>query len=121
MTFQLAQTLPIPSFFNPKAVSQVWRVPYLERAAEAQTWAKLHDLQPAADDRARICLIAIDVQNTFCLPDFELFVGGRSGMGAIEDNVRLCEFIYRNLARITDVIATMDTHAAMGRLFFHSD
>jgi nicotinamidase-related amidase len=56
--------------------------------------------------------LAIDVQNTFCLPQFELFVGGRSGTGAIDDNVRLCEFIYRNLGVITDIVLTMDTHTS---------
>ena len=56
-------------------------------------------------------LLLIDVQNTFCLPDFELFVGGRSGRGAIEDNVRLCEFIYHNLGEIDQIVATMDTHS----------
>jgi len=50
------------------------------------------------------------VQNTFCIPDFELFVAGRSGMGAVEDCRRLCEFIYRNLGAITQIIATLDTH-----------
>ena len=55
----------------------------------------------------------IDVQNTFCIPDFELYVGGRSGRGAVEDNVRLCEFIYRNLGSITHITATLDTHKAM--------
>lgn len=44
-----------------------------------------------------MCLLLIDVQNTFCIPSFELFVGGQSGTGAVEDNRRLCEFIYRNL------------------------
>jgi len=31
----------------------------------------------------------------------ELFVGGQSGSGAVDDNVRLCEFIYRNLGLIS--------------------
>jgi nicotinamidase-related amidase len=53
------------------------------------------------------------VQNTFCIPGFELFVGGRSGTGAVEDNLRLCQFIYRNLHRITQITATLDTHTAM--------
>ena len=61
----------------------------------------------------RVCLLAIDVQNTFCLPDFELFVGGRSGRGAVEDNARLCAFIYRNLVSITEIHPTLDTHTAM--------
>jgi nicotinamidase-related amidase len=55
----------------------------------------------------------VDCQNTFCIPGFELFVAGRSGTGAVDDNVRLCEFIYRNLSRITIIAATLDTHTAM--------
>jgi nicotinamidase-related amidase len=55
----------------------------------------------------------VDVQNTFCLPGFELYVAGRSGTGAVDDNRRLCEFIYRNLGVITQITATMDTHQAM--------
>jgi nicotinamidase-related amidase len=73
----------------------------------------LHRVPPAAEDGPRICLVAVDVQNTFCIPEFELFVGGRSGMGAVDDNRRLCAFLYRNLASITRVIPTLDTHHAM--------
>ena len=104
--------LPIPPFFEAQKVGEVWRVPYQERAIAAKAWADQYNLSPASEDRLRIGLLAIDVQNTFCIPHFELFVGGRSGMGAVEDNVRLCEFIYRNLACITQIIATMDTHTA---------
>ena len=107
------QQLPFPPHFNPARVGEVYRVPYQQRAADAATWATQHHLQPAAQDQQRICLLAIDVQNTFCLPDFELFVGGRSGRGAVEDNQRLCEFIYRHLGRITAIVPTMDTHTAM--------
>lgn len=105
--------LPIPEFFDRASVGQVWRVPYQQRAIDAEAWAKQHGLKPAAQDSMRICLLAIDVQNTFCIPDFELFVGGRSGNGAINDNARLCEFIYRNLESITEIAPTMDTHTAM--------
>ncbi len=102
--------LPIPPHFERTKVAEVWRVPYQQLAQEAQTWAKNHQIQPALTDSPKICLLAIDIQNTFCIPDFELFVGGRSGKGAVEDNQRLCEFIYRNLHRITAVIPTLDTH-----------
>jgi nicotinamidase-related amidase len=105
--------LPIPPFFDPRRAEQVWRVPYAERFAQAEAWAREHGVGPAAGDKTRICLMVIDAQNTFCLPDFELFVAGRSGRGAIEDNVRLCEFIYRNLGRITEINPTLDTHTAM--------
>jgi nicotinamidase-related amidase len=104
--------LPIPAHFDPPTVGEVWRVPYQQRAVEAAAWAKQHQIPPAANDQLRICLVAIDVQNTFCIPQFELFVGGRSGRGAVDDNVRLCEFIYRNLDRLTAIVATMDTHTA---------
>ncbi len=104
--------LPIPAHFDPLTVGQVYRVPYQQRATEAATWAEQHNLHPASADQTRICLLAIDVQNTFCIPGFELFVGGRSGIGAVEDNVRLCEFIYRNLGQITAIVPTLDTHTA---------
>jgi nicotinamidase-related amidase len=105
--------LPIPAHYDPARVGEIWKVPYQERAAEATRWAKAHHIQPAAADKITTALIAIDIQNTFCIPGFELFVGGRSGMGAVEDNRRLCEFIYRNLAAITQITATLDTHTAM--------
>jgi nicotinamidase-related amidase len=111
--------LPIPSHFTPHRVGETWRVPYQERAAQAKQWAETHQLIPAARDQRRICLMLIDVQNTFCVPGFELFVGGRSGIGAVEDNIRLCEFIYRNLGVITEIAPTMDTHTAMQ--IFHAD
>lgn len=105
--------LPVPDHFDPEAVGRVWKVPYQQRAAEARRWAEAHDLAPAARDGFRLCLILVDVQNTFCLPDFELFAAGRSGTGAVDDNRRLCEFIYRNLGRITQIAPTLDTHQAM--------
>ncbi|MGH7457006.1 MAG: isochorismatase, partial [bacterium] len=104
---------PIPPHFQPDKVGEVWRVPYQERAEQAEKWAKQHQVLPAAEDRFKICLLLVDVQNTFCIPGFELFVGGRSGTGAVDDNRRLCEFIYRNLEVITEMCPTMDTHLAM--------
>ncbi len=102
--------LPIPQHFQPNRVGEIWRVPYQQRAIEAKLWAQQHQLIPISRSHSQVRLLLIDVQNTFCLPDFELFVGGRSGCGAIEDNIRLCEFIYHNLGRIDQIVATMDTH-----------
>jgi len=102
--------LPIPQYFQPTSVGEIWRVPYQDRSSEAKLWADKHQLIPTAQTQSNVKLLLIDVQNTFCLPGFELFVGGRSGRGAIEDNMRLCEFIYRNLGEIDQIIATMDTH-----------
>jgi len=110
--------LPLPAHFDVDRVGEIWRVPYQQRAEEAAAWAKQQSLPPAQVDATRICLLAIDVQNTFCLPEFELFVGGRSGRGAVEDTARLCQFIYHNLPQITEIVATMDTHTATQ--IFHS-
>lgn len=108
--------LPIPEHFDPDRVSELWRVDYAALAPAARAWAARHDIPPAAEDgegdRERLCLLLIDVQNTFCLPGYELFVAGRSGTGAVDDNVRLCRFVYRNLGRITAIHATLDTHSA---------
>lgn len=104
--------LPIPAHFDPSKTGTVYRTPYLERLGQARAWSQEHDIGLAGLDNYRICLTLIDCQNTFCLPDFELFVQGQSGKGAIEDSVRICEFIYRNLASITSITATMDSHMA---------
>jgi len=106
------QSLPLPAHYAPDKVGHLWRVPYERRASDAEKWARQYAICPAADDEFRIALVAVDVQNTFCLPDFELYVAGRSGSGAINDNRRLCEFIYRNLGSITQIFPTLDTHQA---------
>lgn len=105
--------LPIPTHFSPDSARRIYRVPYDRRAIEAREWARQHQLRPASADTFRVALLAVDVQNTFCMPEFELFVAGRSGHAAVDDSRRLCEFLYRNLGRISQVIATMDTHQAM--------
>jgi len=105
--------LPLPAHFDPSRVGEVWRVPYEDRAREAAAWADKHGLGRAADDAFRLCVLAVDIQNTFCIPDFELFVAGRSGTGAVDDNRRLCEFLYRNLGEITQIFPSLDTHHAM--------
>lgn len=104
--------LPLPPFFDPGAAGHVFRVPYQQRAQEAQAWAARHGVRPAAEDERRVALLLVDVQNTFCLPEHELFVAGRSGRGAVEDCGRIAAFLHRNLGRVTQVVATLDTHTA---------
>jgi len=102
--------LPTPPQFKEDLVGKVWKTDYQETARLASEWRKQHGVRPASEDRQRTCLLLVDVQNTFCIPDFELFVAGSTGRGAVEDNIRLCRFIYRNLASITQVVPTLDTH-----------
>jgi nicotinamidase-related amidase len=105
--------LPVPAHFDRDRVGQVWRVPYESRARQAADWSRKHALRAAAEDSFRLCLLAVDVQNTFCIPEFELFVAGRSGNGAVDDNRRLVEFMYRNLGTISQIFPSLDTHHAM--------
>jgi nicotinamidase-related amidase len=105
--------LPVPEFYQSERVGEVWRVPYEDRARDARAWAEQHAIRPSSEDTFRVCLLAVDIQNTFCIPEFELFVGGRSGTGAVDDNRRLCEFVYRNLGVITQIVPSLDTHRAM--------
>lgn len=109
----MANALPVPDFFDAERVSQLYRVPYQDRASAAREWAKRHQIRPAATDATRIGLLLVDCQNTFCLPGGELFVGGRSGLGAVRDSWRLCQFLYRELGRITEIVLTLDTHTAI--------
>lgn len=102
----------VPPHHQAESVESCWRVRYAERAADARTWAAEHGIRPSFEDEYRTALLLVDCQNTFCLPEFELFVGGRSGRGAVEDNKRLCAFIYRNLHSISEIIPTLDTHTA---------
>ncbi len=107
------QTHPVPPHFDAAKTGTLWRVPYQQLGAQARQWAQTRGIAPAAEDRYRILLLLIDMQNTFCLPDFELFVGGQSGSGAVDDTRRVCRFIYRNIGSITRIALTMDTHYAL--------
>ena len=104
--------LPLPPHVDLERDSEVWRVDYAARFAEAGAWARQHELEPGANDTRRVCLLVVDAQNTFCTPGFELFVAGRSGTGALDDNRRLCAFLYRNLGAVTQGVVTLDTHQA---------
>ncbi|HWN21111.1 MAG TPA: hypothetical protein VNP93_04015 [Gaiellaceae bacterium] len=105
--------LSLPPHWDPDGVGEIRRIDYAAVFADAGRWRDEHALPPAAEDRFRIALVAVDVQNTFCTPGFELFVTGRSGTGALDDSRRLCEFVYRNLGAITQVFPTLDTHQAL--------
>ncbi len=102
--------LPLPPHYDPGRFGEVWRPETKTLADQARRWRDRHRLKPAAEASPRIALLLVDLQNSFCTPGFELFVAGRSGQGAVDDNRRLCEFVYRNLDVVSQVSATMDTH-----------
>jgi nicotinamidase-related amidase len=101
------QELPLPPHYRPERTEEVWRVEYEERAHEAERWAEEHGIPPTRGDSFRLGLVVVDCQNTFCTPGFELFVPG-----APDDSRRLSSFVYRNLAAITQIVPTLDSHQA---------
>ena len=97
--------LPLPSFYDPKSVPEL----YMERAAlvanEATSFARAHGISPSSKDKTRIAAFGIDCQVGFCTPGASLFVPG-----AVEDTRRILAFLYGNLDRITGLHFSLDTH-----------
>jgi nicotinamidase-related amidase len=108
---RFSEGLPAPDFYD-SANAAAWgygpdQQALLQRATE---WRRRYDLQPSARDRLKVHLLLVDLQKDFCFPEGTLYVGGRSGRGAIDDNDRVARFIYRNLEVISEITCTMDTH-----------
>src|SRR6476659_9633186 len=97
-------TLPLPPVFDPRhAADYGYRPDATAIASLAAGWRAQHRLRASATDETRIHLLLIDVQKDFCFPEGTLYVAGRSGRGAIDDNRRIAEFIYKNLGALTNV------------------
>ncbi len=112
--------LPVPSLYSPANAERFHYGPDQQRIfTEASSWRKKHSVPASAADKLNLHLLLIDVQRDFCFPEGSLYVGGRSGQGAIDDNRRIAQFIYKNLPNLTHITATMDTHFAY-QIFFPS-
>jgi nicotinamidase-related amidase len=110
--------LPVPDLYDPAHAGDYNYRPDQQAVFEQATaWARSHDVRPAAGDSRRVLLLLIDLQKDFCFPEGTLYVGGRSGRGAVEDNDRIARFVYRNLAAITDITCTLDSHLPF-QIFF---
>ena len=98
-------SLPMPSYFQPDQVGEV----YVERTAEVATAAKAyrqtHGIKSASSDRFRIAAFGIDCQVGFCSPEGSLFVPG-----AIDDTVRTLRWLYANLDKLSALHFSLDTH-----------
>lgn len=112
--------LPSPLCFDPGHAEDWSYAPDVQALHDAAVaWRREHALAPAGADARRVHLLLIDAQRDFCFPRGTLYVGGRSGRGALEDSRRLARFVYANLARLSEITCTLDTHFPF-QIFFAS-
>lgn len=103
--------LPLPGFYNGENAGRWGYHPDQQRLfEEAISWRERNGLRPSVEDDVSVHLLLIDLQKDFCFPEGSLFVGGRSGTGAIRDSDRTARFIYGALDVISRITCTMDTH-----------
>ncbi|MFH2143402.1 MAG: nicotinamidase [Bacteroidota bacterium] len=108
----------LPSIYKSKnAENWTYRPDDMQIFQEAVQYANDNKVPHASKDKKKIHLLLIDVQKDFCYPEGTLYVGGRDGQGAIENNKKIAEFIYQKIDRITNITTTLDTHFAY-QIFF---
>lgn len=100
----------IPLFYNPQRVGAI----YPARAAEAIQAGSGTRLAPGAEDQRQIVLLLVDAQVDFIHPE-----GALSVPGAVDDTRRTIEWMLRNLGRISQVAASLDSHVPR-QIFFSS-
>lgn len=109
---------PLPTHYDPKNARRFAFRPDAQGLFDAAgPYRRERHVLPAASDVRRHHLVLIDVQRDFCFPEGTLFVGGRGGQGAMDDNDRIARFIYDNLAQISEITCTLDSHIPF-QIFF---
>jgi nicotinamidase-related amidase len=109
---------PIPAHYDPRHAREFSYRPDAQSLFDSATlFRREQHLLPAASDLRRNHLVLIDLQRDFCFPEGTLYVGGRSGQGALEDNDRIARFIYENLSSISEITCTLDSHLPF-QIFF---
>ncbi|MBI4118847.1 MAG: nicotinamidase [Parcubacteria group bacterium] len=115
-----ARTPQLPSFYDPaNAVRWSYSPNLRDLFTSAQDYRRQLNIKAAAGDRFKVHLLIIDGQRDFCFPEGTLYVGGRSGTGAVDDSRRIARFIYENIHVLTHITPTLDTHFPF-QIFFPS-
>jgi nicotinamidase/pyrazinamidase len=93
--------MPFPDLYQPEQAGEL----YAPRKADLIEAGAQLDLPSAAEDARSVGLLLVDAQIDFIHPQGALPVPG-----AVEDTRRTIEWIYRNLAQLTTVFASLDSH-----------
>ena len=94
--------LQCPPLFDRNRVGEFFTPKYDDIIHAATQWRIQHKIQPRRKDQFSVALTIIDQQKTFCLDDGELSIAPAS----IADSEYICEFLYRNMKVVSDLILT---------------
>ena len=96
-----------PNYYDPSDVEKL----YMARKDIVHKEAIESGLTPSKTDKKKIGLFMIDNQLDFIF-NANGVTGSLAVPGAMDDTVRIIEFIYKNMEVLTNIYASMDTHRA---------
>jgi hypothetical protein len=94
-----------PKYFSEKKAEDIYPVNYLQVLQEANDYRNKKAINPSNEDKEKVGLFLIDVQNDFTNPNGTLFVPNSP-----QDNINTSNFIYENVEKITSIYLSLDTH-----------
>lgn len=99
--------MSVPSFYDPSRCGQIVAPNLALAAAEGKNFARANKIRAssARTGQPNVVLSVIDAQLDFISPQGNLCVPG-----AVEDTDRLNRFIFNNVATISHIVASLDTH-----------
>lgn len=101
-----AYELAIPALYDRDKVGDFFTPLYDELIKAASAFRDQMKVRPRRLDKVPVALTIIDQQKTFCLADGELSIAPAS----VKDTANICEFIYKNMRVLSDIIVTLDSH-----------
>lgn len=100
-----------PSFFDPSKIGTMFAPDLRAAALEGREYAKANGIPASAvDGQKRVILTLIDMQADFINPATSNYPGQLSVPGAVGDVERVCDFIFNNVADLSHIVASLDTH-----------
>lgn len=100
-----------PKFFNPSLCGTMFKPECAAAFLEGKQHAEANRIPASAvDTQQRIILCLIDMQVDFINPNSSNYPGNLAVPGAAGDVERVCRFIFDNAAKISHIVASLDTH-----------
>jgi nicotinamidase/pyrazinamidase len=93
--------MTFPNFYQPDRVGTL----FVPDTLAATTAGQVANLSPAAEDTTRTLLLLVDAQVDFIHED-----GALSVPGAVADTRRTIEWLFTNMAQITAIAGSLDSH-----------